>query len=475
MDSPTEGAGAMTRLVDVRKPRIMLGVDHKWRDLQAYSYLKLLLERRYGFEVALIRRTWEPFYLSIVRPDIIVFEGLFYDQWTNLARDLHSMGVKVVILPTEGAPASLPGKIRIAGKQYDHSMVDLFCSWNQQIKDLILQLGKMPEERVKVTGAPRFDIYRPPLRGILPDRAATIRSYGLQPDRPTITFATNYVWAGLSPEILAREWEAIKAAQTGVDYFNDPTALAEGERKTRDAMMDSMVRLRKDLGNVNIILRPHPSEDQAYYRRFLSRAGVSDVPLVYGDYIWNVLNATDVLVARTSTVSFDAWFSGKPTIEFQIDSNPFSKNFWKEFQPGSDAVETYDQLRDRVTGYLEGARIAPAMEKARADVLGEYFYKTDGHSSERVGEALRQLAETIPYSPQKDSELALRFLPQGLKLALGELKGFFRGKLIRHLLGRQNPADYLGRFDRFIYPGDIRTNLRKMRGHQKLWMGTCRV
>jgi surface carbohydrate biosynthesis protein len=187
MDSPTEGAGAMTRLVDVRKPRIMLGVDHKWRDLQAYSYLKLLLERRYGFEVALIRRTWEPFYLSIVRPDIIVFEGLFYDQWTNLARDLHSMGVKVVILPTEGAPASLPGKIRIAGKQYDHSMVDLFCSWNQQIKDLILQLGKMPEERVKVTGAPRFDIYRPPLRGILPDRAATIRSYGLQPDRPTIT------------------------------------------------------------------------------------------------------------------------------------------------------------------------------------------------------------------------------------------------------------------------------------------------
>ena len=457
------------RLVDVRKPRIMLGVDHKWRDLMSYSHLKLLLEERYGFEVFLIHRGWEPFYLSLVRPDILILEGLFYDKWTVLARELHSMGVKVVILPTEGAPASLPGKLRLAGKQYDYSNVDLFCSWNESIKDLILELGKLPSERIRITGGPRFDFYRPPLHRLVRDRSETLLKHGLRPDRPTVTFATNFCWAGVAPEVLAHEWKVSKANETGVEWFEDPYVLAVGEEKSRDAMVDAMVKIRKDFGDVNIILRPHPSEDQQFYHRFLRRTGLKGVAFIYEDFIWNVLNATDVLIVRTSTVSFDAWFCGKPTIEFQIEPDRASKTFWKEFGPGSDMVETYDQLREHLTRYLGGGEVPAAMREARQVVLDRYFYKTDGRSSERFGEALRELAEGIPYQPSKDFEIARRFLPHGPKVVLGELKGFFHGPLISHLVGKR--VDYLGRFDRFIYPEDIRTSLRKMRGHRKVWSG----
>jgi surface carbohydrate biosynthesis protein len=460
------------RLVDVRKPRVMLGVDSKWRDLLPYTYLKLLLEEKYGMEVVLVRRTWERFYLSLVRPDIVIFEGFYYDKWAELARELHRMGVKIVILPTEGAPTDQPSKDRLAGKPYDFSVIDLFLSWNEEIRDMLLQFGALPPERIKVTGPPRMDFYRAPLNGLVEDRARFLEGYGLPADRPTITFATNFAFAGVvdeRPEVLAHERRVLAAPDGSLNPLEDPYVLAEGERRMRAALLDSLVRIRKDFPDCNILLRPHPAEGHRLYRDFLNRAGLRDIPLVYTKYIWDVINASDLLIVRCSTTTFDAWMAGRPTIEFQIDADTFSKTVGKEFEGGSAMVDSYEQMRRQIEEALSGKGLSAETQAARDRKLKAYFHQPDGRCSERACQALRELAETIPYSPDKDGAVTRRFMNQTPKAAMAELMGFMKGPFVRQILGTAQSVDYLGRYDRFIYPGDLRRSLRRMRGLRRVW------
>ena len=447
------------RLVDIRRPRVLLGVDHKWRDLPAYAYLKVLLEKRFGFDVALIRRTWERSYLSFVRPDIVVFEALFYPEWIDLARELHGMGVKIVVLPTEGAPANEPGILRVAGKQYDYSMVDLFCSWNLEIRNTIQKLGTMPIERVEVTGGPRFDIYRPPLNALIEPRDEMARRLAIDPKRPTVTFATNFIYAGMAErnaEFLKRDWELLKLQQTGVAWYKDPNEMATAERETRSMMMDAALSLQRDLGGANIILRPHPAEDQVYYRDFARQHADKGFRLAANEYIWDVINLTDVLISRTSTVTVEAWFMDKPAVEFQFNPRDFSRNYWKEFGAGSDGASTYSELLAQVKGYCGGARVSDPILGARAAVIARYFHKVDGNSSRRFGEALRRLAETIEHDRSIPGRVARRYVLGVPRWLVRQAKSALNSKTVRKLLGREESYDYLGRFDRFIYPPDIR-------------------
>lgn len=451
------------RLTSVRRPRVLLPVDHKWRDLPAYAYLKHLLEKKYRLDVALVRRGWERQYLALFRPDVVVYEALFYPEVTQLARDLSRLGVKIVILPTEGAPTSEPTKFRVAGKQYDYSMVDLFCSWNREIRDCILKLGTIPPEKVEITGGPRFDVYREPLNRLTSGREELFRRYRLNPKWPVLTFATNFIYASMAdqnPEVMLRDWETLKAAQSGSDWYRHPQELADAERATRREMLTSIDRLKREIGNVNIVLRPHPGEDSSVYESFLRDHGYRDIPLVSMDYIWNLLSVTDVLISRASTVSYEAWFLDKPTVEFQLNPGDKSQHYLQEFGPGSDVARTHEELRALVSGYLKGGTLPDPIRLRRSEIIGKYFHCPDGRSSQRFAESLSRLLASMEFDPGKDARLMRRYGTGILRLAVQELRAFFRGPLMRHLFGSGPGFDYLGRKDRFIDPIDIRRWLR---------------
>jgi surface carbohydrate biosynthesis protein len=349
---------------------VLLGVDHKWRDLPTYACLHRLLETKYGMDVTVIRRTWEKSYLSWVRPDIVVFEALFYPWVQELARELHELGVKIVILPTEGAPIDQPNKLQLAGKGVDYSVVDLFVSWNEGIRDRIVESGALTPEKVEVAGCPRFDFYRLPLDRLVMGRDEFSRKYRLPPNRATITFASGFVLAGMATrnrEFLKQDWQALQKNQTGVGWYDDPYAMAHAELKTRELFLEALQKLHAERPDWNFILRPHPGEDQVVYSEFAKKK-FSDgrVRVVPSEYIWNVLRSTDVLVARASTTAVEAWLAGKPSVEFQLNPVDFSKNYVSEYEPGSIPARSYEELRGAIDRCLAPRiRIPPAARPAR--------------------------------------------------------------------------------------------------------------
>ena len=61
--------------------------------------------------------------------------------------------------------------------------------------------------------------------------------------------------------------------------------------------------------------------------------------------IWDVLNATDILLQRSCLTGIEAWIMGKPTIELHL--NPDDWYYSTEIAGGSDEVFNYEQLKER--------------------------------------------------------------------------------------------------------------------------------
>src|SRR5207253_5058181 len=70
--------------------------------------------------------------------------------------------------------------------------VDLWFTWSDTVRDFMLQRSNIPPDRVVAAGAHRLDIYSPPLNASIMPRVQFLSKYGLNPERPTISLATNF-------------------------------------------------------------------------------------------------------------------------------------------------------------------------------------------------------------------------------------------------------------------------------------------
>lgn len=180
--------------------KVLIITDHKWRDLAGYVYLKFLLEKNRDINVRLCRLGEDRFWVLHDRPDVVIYNHLYEDRKIKFAYWLKKHDVGIIILPTENLPLREGVEDLFAGKFADLTPVDLYLSWNKMVADRIIELGKLPPEKVKVVGVPRFDFYFSPLTQLLPTKSEIQKKYGLQTDEHvTIAlYATNFTIASFS-------------------------------------------------------------------------------------------------------------------------------------------------------------------------------------------------------------------------------------------------------------------------------------
>ncbi len=83
--------------------RILIAVDHKWRDLAGHVYAGLLLEQL-GHVVHYARNNLEKNYISTIKPDLVLMNHLIPLKKQVFSRYLQKQNIRVAILPTEGMP-----------------------------------------------------------------------------------------------------------------------------------------------------------------------------------------------------------------------------------------------------------------------------------------------------------------------------------------------------------------------------------
>ena len=436
--------------------RILISIDHKWRDLPGYVYAALQLEA-IGHQVYFTRNGFEPYYVVGVRPDLVIIGHLLDPQRQKFATELSDQGVLVVLMPTEGIPTLEGYRKYSAGYDNDLSGVALHLVWNQPMADILYDNRSISRDKVRVVGCPRFDFYRLPLLNSLPTKEQFCRERQWQVKRPIVTFATNFTQAQFHER--NQNFQKIDAARLGYREVVEQLAgsledMSRKDYESREILVNAFVRLVAELEEVNFIIKLHPSEDHIYYFDLLRDRlkNFSDrVCIVTRAYIWDVLSITDVELKRSCTTGVESWMLGKPTIEMKL--NPTEWYFSPEHASGSYIATNYDDLREMTVSYLHGDPVAEDLVNKRFDFINRWCFAVDGARTQAlVGEVDMLLKQA--HRPRKIRFSLTRWLTW-LALTLTDYRlhdakvyGVFQ-------MFSKSRIDKLGRIDKYFNASDV--------------------
>lgn len=438
--------------------KILVSVDHKWRDLPAYVYLSELL-RKDNHEVLLVRNGFEKYYVVGFKPDMILMTHLYEKHRQQFARELKDQGVIVMLLPTEGIPTLARARKFASGFNTDLSGVDLHFLWNRPMFDLLSKNQTIKQDSLRVVGCPRFDFYRSPLSEIILEKEKFCEKFKLDKNLPIITFATNFTQSQFhnntdKADFLKRDAERLGYESTIKAITGSLEEMARRDYESREILLKAFCQLLEDFPAVNFVLKLHPSEDHQHYVELenkLKKKYSNRVIIISTGYIWDLLKVTDIELQRSCTTAVESWMTGKPTIEMKL--NPDEWYFSPEHAAGSSVAHDYEQLKNYILKYLVSSSINQDIYQARNEFLEKWCYKIDGKRT-------LTLAEEISHFYKSNKKITkIKF---NIKYYLIYLLIKYSDYKIHDLkvygvfsIFKQNKVDKLGRVDKFFNQRDV--------------------
>jgi surface carbohydrate biosynthesis protein len=313
------------------KRRILFIVPYKARDLEGHSLVGYHLQNRYGHEVIYSNGYKIEKKLLDRAPDAIVFDHLSWNFKVQQARMAKRLGMKVIVLPTEGLFHDKEGAVRRAGSLHNApSLVDLYLTWGDYPRDAILERELMSESQVQTVGCPRFDFYREPYLAMMKTRDELLRPLGISnPDAPLIVWATNTPYASRNPKKMIRR---------------QVTRAKKPEAEVREHVEDHMTQFREhsrvvvDLAqrhpDWNFVIKVHPAEWINPYLKMEQEH--PNVFVAYNVPIREFLFHCDTLVQRNCTTATEAWMFGKPVLNLEVGK--YNRKVREEYRAGSHVV-----------------------------------------------------------------------------------------------------------------------------------------
>lgn len=243
---------------------------------------------------------------------------------------------------------------------------------------------------IEVVGAPQFDVFRHDR--FVEDRATFTRRHGLRADAPIVTYAIG------SPNFLKEQHGAIEFA-----------------RRVK----------RGDLGDVQVLVRPHPIHDRGeldpLFADFapmvrVQRVSEPDRPLLARqqsppdvlDWV-STFRHSDVVVNLSSTVIVDAAIFDTPVVNLDFDPEPGQPNRQLVTEINSTWTHSAAVVQSGGVwraadhdGVIEGVRAYlrdPGRDRdGRRWIVRHVCGEVDGHAGRRFGEAVNSLADAAGWA-----------------------------------------------------------------------------
>lgn len=436
--------------------KVLISIDHKWRDLPGYVYAGILLEQL-GHQVYYVRNGLQKYYIPAIKPDLVLMIHLFEEEQRHFANELKKQGIKVALMPTEGIPTLEKYRYFASGAGNDLSSVDLHFVWNEPMAETLSQNSTIDKEKIIVVGVPRFDFYRKPLSSLLMTKQIFCQKYKLNPDYPIITFATNFTQASFytkNKDFFLSDAQRLGYKTVLDDLFGNFEDIPKRDFESRETLTSAFVQLVKDFPKINFVLKLHPSEDHQFYHEVIKTqlSNYSDrVKILSNEYIWDVLNVTDIELKRSCTTGVEAWLLEKPTIEMKL--NPNEWYFSQEHASGSNVVGTYKELADLIDYYISGHKIDTDLLEARSRFIEKWCFNVDGQATKRMVEQLDNLLKKEQSIKNVKRDWKKKVVFYGLQFGdhfIHDLRIYGLWNTIT-----QHYVDRLGRDDKYFHKLDV--------------------
>jgi hypothetical protein len=330
--------------------------------------------------------------LRASRPLALLTTGPFQFEQPGVVAVAKNLGIRTIAL--------IPSWDNISTKNRLTFTYDAYIVWSErsrhELRHYYPNTNSVP---VFVVGAPQFDVFFN--RRFFLSREEFCETQGLRPELPIIVYAIG------SPNFLQERYGAVDLAERVV---------------------------AGDLGNVQMIVRPHPIHDRlemaGLFHKFgprvvLQKTADAETELTVRSQDeldvteWvNTFRHADVVVNLASTVTVDAAICDRPVVNLDYDPQPGRPNqrlvrdvnhVWSHFKPIAESggvwlVNDLRETMDAIRGYLADPSLHRAGRRWIAKNVCQYL---DGRCSRRLANAVLQVASSANEVKAESGEVRL--------------------------------------------------------------------
>jgi hypothetical protein len=318
--------------------------------------------------------------LKQTRPDVIVSTGPFQFEQPGVFSAAKKLGIPTL--------AYIPSWDNVSTKNRMVFRYDGYIVWNESVRDeLHTYYPHTKNDPVYVVGAPQFDIFWQ--KRFYRSREEFCSEQGLDPRRPIVLYAIG------SPNFLKEHHGAVHLANR----------IVAGH-----------------LGDVQMLVRPHPIHDNAEMRELFDQFGPNvrlqktsnagkaltkrtQDELQTIEWI-NTFRHADVVVNLSSTVTIDAAIFDKPVVNLDFDPQPSRahqqlvkeiNHEWNHFKPIAESggvwlVNDFEGMEEAVKTYLKSPSLHSEKRKWIVDHVCGF---SDGKCAERMADAIAGFAQRV--------------------------------------------------------------------------------
>jgi surface carbohydrate biosynthesis protein len=326
-----------------------------------------------GVEVWLVPMYEQSFDVRAIDADLVLVNYVRANNFNHVMA-YRSEGIRVAVMDTEGVGGKTPEEFSsLVAATGGAAAVDLYCVWGVAQQRALIDAGVVPEDRVRVTGCPRYDYCVPPWRDILPQTAAAPGYILVNTNFPTINPRFS---AGTVDEIA----NAVKAGfskQFAESYACDA-------RIAHSGMLTLVETLLKRWPSQQFVLRPHPFESDECYRD-LKR--YSNFSLYQEGTSLEWLNNAIALLHLNCSTAVEAAMLGKPALSPAWLDTPTLH------LPGPASVSYLAASPTALIAALDAVLSSSPLVEARhlrgaMQALRATYHNMDGRAGERVAHAI---------------------------------------------------------------------------------------
>lgn len=225
-------------------------------------------------------------------------------------------------------------------------LANYYLLYGDFYKNLLVKYSKIPDERCKVLGSPRFDEF--------------IKNSSLRLDEGRNLLADNGKFVILI---------AVANLQNGYKY------------ETLKQILEAL----RGIEEISMVVKIHPEDSEKIneYKLIASSLGV-DVAFKLGYGLWDLLIESDLFISEFSTAILESAIVGVETILIDFHSMGYSKYY--DNHPFLVSISNTENLRRYIRDRIDNIRKSVSNE----DFIKLHLYKIDGKSTSRLIEFIQK-------------------------------------------------------------------------------------
>jgi surface carbohydrate biosynthesis protein len=379
-------------MMNVEKNKVIFITTYKARDFEGNGLIGWYLKRKYNIDSFYINGYDVEKHIIELKPSVLIIDHLTWDHKKELVKWTSNLGVKVLLLFTEGYyydEASI--KMLIGFPESESINVIKYFSWNNNLKERVSKIVNNDyASKYEITGCPRFDfLTNEKLKGIITPRQEFIKKYNIDGYSSIVTYMSTTPYQGYPfKKFESRYKKRAKLSSIEIKNFYDDN---QNQFNNHTTIIKEVAIKNPE---VLFFYKTHPSESYVD-NCFKLFKDVSNIKIIINENVRPFLFYSDLIVQRNCTTALESWLLGKPVV--QLNDFEYSNKSYSEHDQFSYLIRNAEEL----DVFIKSEQHKKWDRLNVEQFLENIFYKLDGNAHKRVGDAIAKVINQVDSNDMK--------------------------------------------------------------------------